>query len=144
MQVEIYKKGQGRLARYSAAAFAGILLLFGCYEFYWWLVGLSIEFFRTTSLGTVPILELELNVAFIVVAILFVAGGYGIFKLSNHPKLADLLIDTETEMKKVTWPSWPEAMNSSMVVIAAVVVLALYLAGLDFVLNQLFSVIFPH
>ena len=142
MAVEIYKRGQGKLSRWIAAGFLGILIIFGCYEFYYWLY--DFDFLRTTSLGTIPFVDQDLNIAFIVAMVLFAAGAYGTYWISNHPKAADLLIDTETEMKKVTWPSWPEAMNSSMVVIAAVLVLAIYLAGVDFVLNQLFTVLFPH
>ncbi|MBI1849526.1 MAG: preprotein translocase subunit SecE [Planctomycetes bacterium] len=145
MQFEVYKKGQGQLARWIAAGFLGVLVLFGCYELYWFLYNSSaFDFFRSTSLGTIPFVDQDLNIAFILVVVLFAAGVYGTYWISNLPKAADLLIDTETEMKKVTWPSWPEAMNSSMVVVAAVLVLAIYLAGVDFVLNQFFEVIFPH
>ncbi len=142
MRLEIYKKGQGKLTRWAAAGLLGILVLFGCVELYYWLQGF--DALRTPYLGAIPIVDQDLSIGFLIVAVLFGAGAYGIFWLLNQEKAADLLIETETEMKKVTWPSWPEAMNSSIVVILAVVVVAVYLAGVDFVLNQLFNVIFPH
>jgi preprotein translocase subunit SecE len=141
MPLEIFKRGQGKLARLAAAGFLGILVVFGCTELYRWLV--RYDALREGYLGRIPFVEQDLNVAFIAVAAIVAAGAYGIYRVSNKPKVADLLIDTETELKKVTWPSWPEAVNSSIVVIVAVVVIAVYLAGVDFVLNQVFGVVFP-
>jgi preprotein translocase SecE subunit len=39
-------------------------------------------------------------------------------------------------MRKVTWPSLPEAVNSSVVVIVCVVFLMAFLAGADWLLGQ--------
>jgi preprotein translocase SecE subunit len=39
-------------------------------------------------------------------------------------------------MRKVTWPTFAEALNSSVVVIVCVVFLMAFLAGADWVLGQ--------
>jgi len=55
----------------------------------------------------------------------------------QKPKIADLLIETESEMRKVTWPSMPEAVNSSIVVIVCVAFLMAFLAGADWFLGRI-------
>ncbi|MBC8330301.1 MAG: preprotein translocase subunit SecE [Planctomycetes bacterium] len=72
--------------------------------------------------------------------------GIGVFVLASwlwvrflaKEKTADHLIEVEGEMKKVTWPSFREASNSSIVVITTVLILMGFLALADFVLGGLF------
>jgi len=73
---------------------------------------------------------------------LFLALLLGIWKLVNHAKLADLLIDTEQEMRKVTWPSFEDSKTSSLVVIGCVVFMLLFLMGSDFALGWAFHLIY--
>ena len=56
-----------------------------------------------------------------------------------RPKVADFLIETELELRKVTWPNWPEVFNSSMVVIATVLFLMGFLALSDWAFGNLFK-----
>ena len=49
---------------------------------------------------------------------------------------ADLLIETEAEMKKVTWPSLSETMSGSITVILTVLVLMAILALFDMALGN--------
>jgi preprotein translocase SecE subunit len=56
-------------------------------------------------------------------------------------KTAQHLIEVEDEMNKVTWPSFEEATNSSIVVIITVLILMGFLALSDFVLGQFFDII---
>jgi preprotein translocase subunit SecE len=72
----------------------------------------------------------------------FVAAGFGIFLLLNRPATADLLIDTEQEMKKVSWPTRQEAWNSSLIVIVTVIVFTVLLFVFDVVLNKLLTLVF--
>jgi preprotein translocase SecE subunit len=60
----------------------------------------------------------------------------------NRSAPTDFLVETETEMKKVTWPTKDEASNASLVVIGTVVVIGCLLALFDVVLNFLFKFIF--
>ena len=50
---------------------------------------------------------------------------------------ADLLIDTESELKKVTWPTGEEVANSSFVVIVSVLFIMGFLAVADFIIAKL-------
>jgi preprotein translocase subunit SecE len=43
----------------------------------------------------------------------------------------DFYRDTSSEMKKVTWPTRPEIVNTTIVVIVATLVFAVYLWGCD-------------
>ena len=38
-------------------------------------------------------------------------------------------------MEKVTWPTWPQLQQSTMIVIAATLVITAMVAGMDFVTN---------
>ncbi|MCZ6596347.1 MAG: preprotein translocase subunit SecE, partial [Planctomycetota bacterium] len=84
----------------------------------------------------IPIVSIPLNGAFLVSLAIFAGGMIWLFRWLQSPKMADLLIDTESELRKVTWPTTQEVINSSMVVVACVVILMAFLAGTDLVLGQ--------
>jgi len=113
--MELYKKGQGTRARALVAIVAGFLVVFGVAE----------------AFGSL------LAPANYIVSILLVIiiGGGGIFFSFFHKKSADFLIDTEAEMKKVAWPAWGEVKGSTAVVISTVIVMALFLVGVDYFLG---------
>jgi len=46
--------------------------------------------------------------------------------------------EVRSELKKVTWPSWPEVRATTIVVIATTVFFGFYLFGIDLVLSQVF------
>lgn len=60
--------------------------------------------------------------------------GIVTYAVLHRPKVADVLIDTELEMQKVTWPTWGEAWQGTMAVTIMVVVLFLFLSAVDFLL----------
>ena len=60
----------------------------------------------------------------------------------NGPKMATLLIDTEQEMHKVTWPSRSEVKSATVVVVIVTFVMAMSLFGFDRALQGLFRFIF--
>ena len=62
--------------------------------------------------------------------------GIVTYALLQRPKLADVLIDTEQEMQKVTWPSWGEAWQGTMAVTIMVVVLFVFLSIVDLLLSK--------
>ena len=55
--------------------------------------------------------------------------------LFNHPPSADFLIDTETELRKVTWPSRREEVNNSIVVVVTVVIIGVFILSWDLILS---------
>ena len=131
-----YKKDQGRMARMAAFWSLTALVFYGC-------VSLHSELStRVGALGQplagirVPILGLDLSGALLITVVLFAGAVTLLYRLLEKPKNADLLIETESELRKVTWPTLQDAVNSSMVVLVTVLLLMAFLAGSDFVLGK--------
>jgi preprotein translocase SecE subunit len=83
------------------------------------------------GLPRLPVLGVGLTPAFLVSAVVFGAGLYLLNRWLEQPKTADLLIETEHELRKVTWPTMQEVINSSLIVIFAVLFLMAFLAVAD-------------
>lgn len=134
-----YKSDQGRFSRGLAFWLLTALAYYGCRTFYFFIMQWS--WAKENMLDQkMPILDMPLNLALIVSLVLFLVVELVIFKLVvNRPKVGDMLIETETEMKKVTWPSWNDAFNSSIVVLIAVIFFMILLAISDFLLSQVFD-----
>ena len=136
-----YKKDQGRLARLVTFWVLGLFVFYGCYSFYnevllkYWKSSLGAPLIE--GMKKVPVLGLDLNGAMLITLALLFALFWLLYRWEQKPKVADLLIETESEMRKVTWPSMPEAMNSSLVVIVCVAFLMAFLAGADWFLGRL-------
>ncbi len=133
-----YKKDQGRYARLAAFWTLAILAFYGATSAH---TSLSTIFDGKLAapLGgyTLPVLAIDLSPAFLITAIAFVAGIWFLFRWLESPKVADLLIETEAELRKVTWPAYSEVVNSSIVVVVCVVFLMAFLAGSDWFLARL-------
>jgi preprotein translocase SecE subunit len=71
------------------------------------------------------------------------ALGAGVLVLwtVKRPWLADLFIDTEAEMKKVSWPARDEAWAATKVVTATVVSITLVLLVFDLVLTEVMQLL---
>ena len=131
MALRFYKHGQGKLSRGVCALGVGLLGGFGCHRLYYWLGGFKA--FREE----IGLFEGLLGTDILITPSLLVSIGallvltLGIYVLSNHPKVADFLLDTEAEMKKISWPSRNEIIGSSIVVLVVVVLLGLYILLVD-------------
>jgi len=130
-----YREDQGRLARMAAFWSCILLLLFGCTFVYGLLV--QIDSFREKIGGMrIPVVGVDLTTAFLIPFALFVVGALILHRWQARPKVADLLIETEAELRKVTWPTPQEVVNSSMVVILCVLLLFGFLAAADWLLAR--------
>jgi preprotein translocase SecE subunit len=139
-----YRKDQGRMARMAAFWSLAVLLFYGC-------TSLNGELTArwTSSLGQplmagfdrVPVLGIQLTGAFLIATVLFAGGMFALYRWLERPKSADLLIETEQELRKVTWPSGNEVVNSSIVVIVCVMFLMGYLAFADWFLARVTRVL---
>jgi len=132
-----YKKDQGRLARMAAYWSLALLILYGCRSFYlmlpgWWQ---SLGQPLIASTPKIPILGWNLNGALLISGLVLGAAWYVLYRWQQTPKVADLLIETETELTKVTWPTMADAVNSSLVVVGVVLFLMAFLAGMDALLG---------
>ncbi len=88
---------------------------------------------------SVPVLGMDLSPALLIVTALFALGVFLFNRWLERPKQADTLIDTESEMKKVTWPSLSETMSGSITVIMTVLILMTILAVFDWALGNITS-----
>ncbi len=134
-----YKQDQGRYARLAAFWSLAILIFYGCTSLYTELIG---RFKQTLGvplvkeLPRIPVLGLSLNAAMLITTVVLLGSVLVLYRYLERPKSADILIDTEAELRKVTWPTMPEAMRSSVVVIICVLFLMAFLAGADWVLGK--------
>lgn len=134
-----YKEDQGRLARLAVFWALALLAFYGCYAFYGEVLKAKSKTLAAPlipSMKKIPVLGIELNGAILIAAPLFGLALWGLHRWLQRPKAADLLIETESEMRKVTWPTLNEAVGSSLVVVVCVVFLMVYLAGADWLLGQ--------
>ena len=135
-----YKKDQGRMVRMGAFWGITLLLLYGCMFLHENLSGrlesMSVSLFE--AFPVIPIVAVTVNGAFLISTAVFVVGVLLIHRWQQGPKVADLLIETEAELGKVSWPTLKEVVDSSLVVIVCVVFLMGYLAGTDIVLGRIF------
>jgi len=127
-----YKKDQGRYAR--MAAFWGLFLLvaYGCFSEL--LPALRRWIGGAPWTDPLPLLG-TVDTAKVVVWITLAVLGFLIYRFLNKPRSADLLIDTEIELRKVTWPSGPETWSGTVAVMLTVFILLLYLFVADLVLS---------
>lgn len=132
-----YKKDQGRMARMAAFWSLAILIFYGCTSLHTYLPrlwdGLGKTFWKGAS---VPVLGLELNAALLITAVVLAGSLTLLYRALEKPKNADLLIETENELRKTTWPTLDDAVKSSVVVIVCVLFLMGFLAACDFVLGR--------
>jgi preprotein translocase subunit SecE len=132
----IYRPGEGRITRYGALVIAIGMGAFSAYR--WWLWGsprVMLPF-----VGRLPLVGgHQLNwgeVGATVILVAFVLGGYGLAFV--RPGTSDFLIETEIELRKVTWPEWKplfrsttELWGSTYVVIMVVAALVFFIFAVD-------------
>ncbi|MHC4515947.1 MAG: preprotein translocase subunit SecE [Planctomycetota bacterium] len=137
-----YKTDQGRYAR--MASFWGLFLLAGygllggfIHVLNGWLAYWDVN---TTKWTTIPILG-DFGIGATIALGLQLLVGFLIYRFVNRPRVADMLIETENELRKVVWPSWADTWAGTMAVVVTVAVLLVYLAVADWVYIQVFSVL---
>ena len=138
-----YKPDEGRNARQASFWLGEAMLFFGCYALSSTLESAASGLRAPVSdaFPDLPLLGVRLSAAFLITAAVFLVGSVLWTRWLGKERIADHLIEVEGEMRKVTWPTFAEASNSSIVVIVMVLILMGYLALSDFVLNQVFEVI---
>jgi len=78
----------------------------------------------------------------VIAVVVGAAALFGLHWVLNKPRTVDLLIETETEMRKVSWPTLPEVWNATLVVCLVTVVLAITMSVFDMALRKLFHLVF--
>lgn len=134
-----YKSDQGRGVRIFAIVGCLVLALWACVNLY-----------DLVTPPTIPDDQVWLDVdllgvqfpvsAYLVPSVaLFVIVAFVLWAVSNKPKVAEFLIETEGELKKVSWPARKEWISSSMAVMVVVALFVAYLFAVDTGLTFLFT-----
>jgi preprotein translocase subunit SecE len=110
----LYKPGQGKWVRWGTVAGMAILVLTGTY----WL-------------ARVELAASDILVQVGVGASWTLLGAFVTFWLVNSPRMAEFLIMTESEMRKVSWPTRKDVIASTKVVIFCTLLLGLLLYLVD-------------
>jgi len=138
-----YKDGQGVVTRRIAYWSGAFLALWGARDLWIWLQGfgaLQSPLFKGRLLGLdmshLPLGGPALSLSVVLAAGVGLAAWIWVSWFLNRPWLADLLIETESEMKKVSWPARDEAVAATRVVCVAVVAFTLILLVFDVVITQ--------
>ena len=125
LSVESYRPSQGQIAR--KATLGALLVIVGLGTWHLWEY-LKVSFSNQTLIYGLPLFVL-------------VAGIWICFRLNNYQKFADFLIAVEGEMYKVSWPTWPVLVNSYLVVIVLIFMLAFALWMFDVIWLVIFRMI---
>ncbi|WP_165220044.1 preprotein translocase subunit SecE [Aquisphaera insulae] len=113
LETSLYKPMQGWYARLYTAIGLGVVLVSGVY-----LLWQSIMEYEVTARLGIP------------AAVLLILG-WAIFRIVHFPPFAEFLIATEAEMNKVSWTSKEDLYRSTTVVLATVVLMAVFLFMVD-------------
>jgi preprotein translocase subunit SecE len=128
MLIEQYKWGQGKDTRLWSAISLAVIAAIGCWRLYIKLEG-TLDVTQATGLwisATVPL------------GLFAVIAGF-LYWLVNRPTVADFLIASEGELKKVSFSSRREIVTSTFVVIVVVFSMAFMLGAADFVFDLFFT-----
>jgi len=118
-----YKRNQGRKVRLAAVVLVVLLAVLAAVEAY----GGFADPDRYSP-------QVRLGVPVVVLALLVGAGLY----LLNRPRVADFLIETQSELDKVSWPTKQQVLGSTGAVLLLVLLVAVYLFGLDWAVDRVF------
>jgi preprotein translocase subunit SecE len=134
--VETYKEGHGVLVRRVAFVTLAALLVWGGTELYGWLQ--SAQWVRNNRWHDyqIPVVHQYIDPAFVICWVVVITGCVLLYRALNRARAADFLIETDTEVRKVTWPTWNDAWNSSLIVLIFVVVVTGFIFASDFVINR--------
>jgi preprotein translocase SecE subunit len=133
-----HRPGEGVYARGTALwCLVGFAFLAGR-RFYYWSQGWNANWPHRALVSEIPVVGMPLTPSLLMGVGVFLLACLGAWKLVAAPKISDILIDTELEMKKVTWPSFDESRKASFVVIFCVVVMVAFLTVSDLGLEWFF------
>ncbi len=132
-----YRKDQGRMARMTAFWTLAVLVFYGSSSLREMLASQFPGSLGRQLTGNIPVIGVEVTPALLITAVTLVGGMFLLYRWLETPKNADLLIETEQELRKVSWPSLEETINGSWVVILTVGFLMGFLFLSDVVLGRI-------
>lgn len=135
----VYKKGQGIYSRIVVGIALGVLGLYAAISLHNVLLDLP----NVAQNARIPLVGLGLTWGLICSFALFAVLGFliyifvagmetGVRPLDNSGKrVVEFLIETQGELQKVSWPTKYELVGSTAVVIISVVVIGIFVLGVD-------------
>lgn len=133
-----YKPGQGRVVRMTGLAMVLVLAIFGAEALY---SGLRANAYwdRPFFEPARPVLGIHVvfRPAFYPAAAVLLLAMTAAWILSNRSAWGEYQIETEGELRKVSWPPRKEYLGSSMVVLVVTVTMAVFLFAADELLSWL-------
>ena len=138
-----YRKGFGLYSRIAVGVALGILALFASVSLY----NALIELPDIAEGLNVPLVGIGLTWGLLSSFALFVFLGFfvcvfvagletGLRPIDNGGrKTVEFLIDTQGELQKVSWPTRYELIGSTAVVIVSIVVIGIFVLGVDWVVS---------
>ena len=126
--LSVYKRGQGVWTRIAAALSMLAMGTYGAVQTGIWMVD-----YQHTSMWAVWGMQIPYyyGIGTYLPVFIFLVFMVLAYVASNTTRAADLLIETEIEMRKVTWPTTREVLGATVVVIVVVLILGLYLWSID-------------
>lgn len=142
--LEPYKPGQGTATRRIAYAIGVGFLFWGCFDLWVWLQGFTVlqKPLMQGALRNLPLGGPAVSPSLLLAVALFLGGWAWVTRYLKTPWLANLLIETEGEMKKVSWPGQEEAWGATKVVTVTVVIFTLTLLFFDFGIAKVMKLLF--
>ncbi len=135
LQLRLRKEGQGMIVRTVAGVILVGLLAFGCASL---ANAVNAAWWDGQIIPTVPFFEFQISNGYLVSFALFMIGCFGVYtQVVNHPDVAEFLIETETELRKVSWPEAGEFLNATIVVLIAIFLIAVFLGLADIIFVRL-------
>lgn len=125
-----YRPEEGHRARALIGIAIAVMGLYGSHSLWDWLPK-GPEDFWAKKLFDLGDDQFAINPAVTLSLAIGIAVLVGVFKLVNYPRFVDFLIDTENELKKVSWASRRQVMSESIVVLATVVIVGSFVFGVD-------------
>ena len=141
--MEPQKAGQGSLTRLITWTVLILASALGCWELYTWIQSpkdkplVPGEWFRH-----LPLLAVPLSWKLLLCLVLFIGLIIFVRWTMHGTTMSTTLVETELEMKKVSWPTKQESFNAMWVVVFVTIVLTVTLASFDGALHFLLKFIF--
>ena len=144
MKIITYKEKEGLIIRIVSWALASLLALFGCISLYNYFSFEDISqtppvsTFWGTTLLQIPFFEVNIRVGLLISVVIFLIVVWLLNRfVVNKAASADFLLDTEYELRKVSWPPRAEYWGSSVAVIISTVIIGAFIFVVDMILIQL-------
>jgi preprotein translocase SecE subunit len=138
-----YREGQGAFTRRVTYWVVIGFAIWAAFDLWKWMQG--IEVLRrpiTQAFPRLPGLGVEFGWSLPVAALFLASLWVLIAWYLKRPWLADMFIETEAEMKRVSWPAPAEAWGATKVVAVTVLAFTLVLVTFDLTITYVFKLLF--